>query len=459
MKTWTAATVALCAGTLLSAQTPSTSPPAPATEQTPQEQVIRPEFTTARLAVADFVARTAANSATESALKVFNQVLFDDLKFSAFFEIPSKSFYPLRPLRVPTDVSFENWQVPTLDVDFLVFGNMQVDVGRVVLEAYLFDIKTRQQVLGKRYTVPQASMVRRMAHSFSDEIVFRLSAGRSRGVSQTQISFSSKKGDSKELYVMDYDGFETRTITANGGINKFPGWSSDNQRLAFVTKLPSANRWELWLQELGGAGDRKVVSTPSSYVSSPAFSPDGSRIAFSARARTRPDADVYVATAEGTGLRNLTRHPAIDTSPAWSPTGGEIAFVSDRSGSPQIWVMESDGANVRRLVEEGGHCDSPDWSLDGRYVVYSWQAPQRWKHDVYIVEVATGAIRQLTSGSGSKENPHWSPDSRHIVFQSNRTGSKQIYIMNADGKNLRQITAYGINENPAWSGYRSVGAD
>ena len=62
-------------------------------------------------------------------------------------------------------------------------------------------------------------------------------------------------------------------------------------------------------------------------------------------------------------------------------------------------------------------------------------------------------LYQLTIGGASNESPHWSPDSRHIVFQSTRSGSKQLFIMNADGKNVRQITAYGINESPAWSGY------
>ena len=151
--------------------------------------------------------------------------------------------------------------------------------------------------------------------------------------------------------------------------------------------------------------------------------------------------------------RNLTNHSAIDTSPALSPTGQQIAFISDRSGTPQLWTVDSDGSNLQRLVSEGGHCDSPDWSPDGRFILYSWQAPGHWKHDVYVIEVATEKIFQLTLGMGSHENPTWSPDGRHIVFQSTRTGSKQIFTMNADGKNLKQLTAYGKNESPAWSHY------
>jgi len=113
--------------------------------------------------------------------------------------------------------------------------------------------------------------------------------------------------------------------------------------------------------------------------------------------------------------------------------------------------MDADGSNVQRIVTEGGHCDSPDWSPDGRFILYSWQAPRQWKHDIYIVEVASGRINQLSAGRGSNESPHWSPDGRHIAFQSDRSGSKQIFIMNRDGDNLKQVTVYGVNESPSWS--------
>ncbi len=192
---------------------------------------------------------------------------------------------------------------------------------------------------------------------------------------------------------------------------------------------------------------------PSSYVASPTFSPDGKQMAFSTREVNGIDAGIYISNLDGGQLKNLSNHAAIDSSPTWSPTGRQIGFISDRSGSPQLWVMDADGSNVQQLVREGGHCDSPDWSPDGRYITYSWQPSGQWSHQIYVIEVATGRIFQLTSGRGNSENPHWSPDGRHIAFQSSRTGSKQIFVMNADGKNLKQVTAYGINESPAWSGY------
>ncbi len=404
-----------------------------------------------RLAVAPFTARSSDTQETVSTIKVFDEVLWSDLKFAGMFEMPSRSFYPLTPIRLREDVEFENWQVPSLDVDFLAFGNLQVYETAVVVEAFLFDVKTRQQVMGRRYTIADPTLIRRVAHQFADQIVFRLSAGASRGVAQTQIAYSAQKGSAKEIYVMDYDGNNVRTITANGGLNKFPEWTPDNSKLTFVTNLSSRRGWELWLQDL--AGGRTVVPTPSNFVSSPAVSPDGNRLAFASREASGDNPEIFTSELNGSGRRNLTRHPAIDASPTWSPTGQQIAFISDRTGTPQLWMMDADGTNLRRLVSEGGHCDSPSWSPDGRFILYTWQAPKQWTHDIYIVEVATLRIFQLTSGAGSNENPSWSPDGRHVVFQSTRSGSRQIFIMNADGKNLKQLTAYGINGSPAWSGY------
>ena len=407
--------------------------------------------TDTRLAVADFHPRSVATPETIKALSEFNEVLWEDLSFAGYFDLPSKSFYPENQTKLPQEVDFEAWSAEILDIDYMVFGNLQVYESGAVVEAFIYDVKTREQLLGRRYTVSEVSSIRRVIHQVSDQIVFLLSSGDIKGVSQTQIAFSSLKGDSKEVYVMDYDGANIRTITANGGINKFADWSRDNSKLLFITKLNRRNFWELWIQDL--AGGRTVVPTTSSYVSSPELGPGGQQVVYSGRAREKTDPDIFISDIFGKQRRNLTNHWSIDSSPAWSLTGVQIAFISDRTGTPQVWLMDSDGSNLRRVVKSGGHCDSPEWSPDGRLLAFSWQAPRQWKHDIFVVEISTGAIRQITTGRGSNEHPNWSPDGRHLTFQSDRTGSKQIFITNITGENLKQITAYGINESPSWSSY------
>jgi TolB protein len=159
--------------------------------------------------------------------------------------------------------------------------------------------------------------------------------------------------------------------------------------------------------------------------------------------------EIYVANGDGSGAKKLTRtRNAVNISPRWNPkTGREIAFISDRGGSPRIYLMDADGGNERPLLNLGGHMDSPSWSPDGRFLAFAWDGGGSFH--IYVADVATGQTLRLTR-AGRNENPAWSPDSRHIVFQSNRTGRWEIWAMHVDGSEQRQLTRGG-GRSPSWS--------
>ena len=153
-------------------------------------------------------------------------------------------------------------------------------------------------------------------------------------------------------------------------------------------------------------------------------------------------------------MRRLTVTKAVNVSPTWNPrTGHEIAFTSDRNGSPQIYIMDDDGTNVRRLIEEGGHAVEATWSPDGQRIAFAWLKTRTSNFDIYIHELATGMNTQITHDAGDNERPRWAPDGRHIVFESSRHGNTQIFSMLLDGTKIRQLTTTGKNTSPAWSGY------
>jgi TolB protein len=153
--------------------------------------------------------------------------------------------------------------------------------------------------------------------------------------------------------------------------------------------------------------------------------------------------------ADGTDAQRLTDNPAIDTSPTWSPTGAQIAFTSDRSGRPQIYLVGVDGTGLRRITFES-YCDRPTWSpAPFNEIAYSSKTGPG--HDIKIFELSTREVRQITFGIGSNESPSYSPNGRHLAFTSNRSGEKQIYTIARDGRNLRRITRLGNNEMPNWS--------
>jgi len=187
---------------------------------------------------------------------------------------------------------------------------------------------------------------------------------------------------------------------------------------------------------------------------SPAWSGDGTKLAFSSSRNGDPE--IYTADASsGGGLNRITAFHGPDVSPVWNPrTNGQIAWVSGRSGLPQIWVMNADGTNPQRLTDEG-YAVSPSWSPNGQYLAFSWirhygpGAPGA--QDIYVMDVASRQFVQLTHNGGRNDFPTWSPDNRHIVFQSSASGSEQIWTMLADGSKQKQLTFSGKNSQPNWS--------
>ena len=146
----------------------------------------------------------------------------------------------------------------------------------------------------------------------------------------------------------------------------------------------------------------------------------------------------------------LTNNPAIDVTPTWSPTGTQIAFTSDRAGTPQIYVMGVDGLNLRRITTNESWADRPTWA-PAPYNEIAYAGRSGPGYDIKVYDLASGQVRQITFGEGSNESPAYSPTGRHIAFVSTRSGFEQIFTMARDGRNVKQVTRDGRNTTPAWS--------
>jgi TolB protein len=190
----------------------------------------------------------------------------------------------------------------------------------------------------------------------------------------------------------------------------------------------------------------------ASVNATPHFLPDGKRMLFSSTA-AGGFAQVYSCNVDGSALHRITYSGAIDMEPKVNPkTGNEIVFVSGRSGPPQIYRMNMDGANAVRLTSGEGDAVNPAWHPNGQHIAFSWtKGYDPGNYNIFIMDVATRRYTQLTHGAGRNENPSWAPDGRRLVFSSNRSGTTQIWTMLADGTGLRQLTTQGRNENPVWS--------
>ena len=394
-------------------------------------------------AIPDFEVR---GTGAEEAAKSITDVVWKDMEFASIYRLVAKRLYGLaergeRP--ESRDIDFYQWE--SIGTDVLVKGVTEIQQDKLVSEVRIYAVRAQEMVFGKRYEGPPQA-ARQMAHQITDDIL--LQAGGYRGINRTKLAFTSdRRGEkSKEIHIMDYDGFDQKPLTANRSLNLTPTWAPDGRALVYISyRTGTPTLFRAFIYE--GRGDSLAVGAGMTF--SPAWSPDGSQVAFSS---TRDgNSEIYIINADGSGLKRLTDHPGIDTSPCWSPTGRELAFTSDRTGAPQIYRMDTDGLNVTRLSWQGSYNDSPSWSPSRQYSEIAWTSRiERGPFDIVVYDFETEQTRQLTTGRGSNESPAWSPNGLHIVFTSSRTGSSQVFTMNRDGTNQRRITSQGNNTTPQW---------
>ncbi len=403
-----------------------------------------------RLAAADF--RPGGSDPETASLKTsFDQTFYSDLQNAGIFDMVSKSMAPPLMPSTQQDVQLSAWAAAPSSAEMVAFGTLSASGGRLAVTGYLDDTKNPQspQVLGKQYSdAASPENARRIAHRFADEIIARLGGGIN-GIAETTIYYVCARG-TKEICAMDYDGQGQRQITHLGAISLSPRISPDNSRLAFASLGKQGWSIRVYSLELG----RQVAfNSPSGTTLSPAWSSDGGKLAFSSD-RAAGDSEIFTADASGGNAHRLTSFRGPDVSPVWNPkTNAQIAWCSGRTGLPQIYIMDSDGANVQRMTD-GGYATSPSWSPNGQFLAFAWNrkygpgAPGG--QDIYIMDIASRRWTQLTHDAGRNDFPSWAPDGRHIVFQRENGGS-EIWTMLADGTEQHALTHGGSNSMPNWS--------
>ncbi|HXU88082.1 MAG TPA: Tol-Pal system beta propeller repeat protein TolB [Methylomirabilota bacterium] len=322
-------------------------------------------------------------------------------------------------------------------------GLLTIRPDRLDGEMRLYDLTTPEHrlITTKKFDVP-AAQGRRLAHKIADEVVLQFTG--EPGVADTKIAYVSGPRGAKEIVVVDYDGAGQTPLTRNGSINLTPVWSPDARSLAYTSyKQGYPDLYRAFPFE------RRPEQTLAAFVginTAPAFSPDGKSIAMTLSKDGNPE--IYVLTLATGTLRRLTRHAGIDTEPTWAPTGRQLAFISDRTGSPNLYVMDAEGTSVRQLTSGGFHTQ-PRWSPKGDAIAYT---ARQGVHDLWLINVDGSNPRRLTGGVGNSQGATWAPSGRHLAFQSNRNGRWQIMAMLIDGSAPTAITTGAAEAtSPSWS--------
>ncbi len=407
-----------------------------------------------RLAAANFKVG-AADGESASLVHTFDTTLYADLGNAGIFDLVTKSMAPQSEPGSPAEINLGQWAAAPASAGMVAFGNLGSAGGHLVVNGFLDDTRNTQfpQVFAKRYSdATTEDGARQIAHKFADEIIFRLGGG-IQGIAESKIFYVHFTGTgNKEIWGMDYDGANQHAITHLNEISLSPRVSPDNSRIAFSSLGHDGFQLKVYSLLLG-----RMVSFNSAGGTnlSPAWAPNGQQLAYSSSRSGDPE--IWVADAQGASARRLTSFRGPDVSPTWNPkTGAQLAWISGRTGLPQLYIMDSDGSGVQRMTD-GGYATSPSWSPNGQFIAYAWDrkygpgAPGG--QDIYVMEIATKRWIQLTHDIGRCDFPSWSPDGRHLVYANSpdgRADHTRIMTMLADGTGKRSLTNSG-SDMPNWS--------
>ncbi|HET9147036.1 MAG TPA: Tol-Pal system beta propeller repeat protein TolB [Acetobacteraceae bacterium] len=376
------------------------------------------------------------------------QVITSDLDHSGLFRaINPASFVPNSVQNnVPV---FANWSI--LGAQALVTGTaVDQGGGQIRVEYRLWGIAQQKQLQGTAYTTTQGNW-RRIAHIIADDIYQQMIG--EKGYFDTRVAYISVSGPPtspiRRMALMDYDGANNRFLTSGRSMALTPQYNPTRQQLAFVSF--EANRPRVFLFDLQ-TGARSLVGSFGEMTIGPRFSPDGSALLLSV---TRGGGAAIMRYDLGSRrMTQLTDASSINVTPCYSPDGSKIVFNSDRdgAGNQQLFVMNADGSNVKRISYGNGRYAEPDWSPRGDVIAFTRLGGGGFSIGVMQPD---GSGERILSQGYLEEGSTFCPNGRVIMFYRQtplRVGDlSHLVTIDTDGFNER-ITPTPTNAtDPSWS--------
>jgi TolB protein len=368
--------------------------------------------------------------------QTINEVVVADLQRSGLFRLvdPAGKFP-----HEPAEVSYPDWQVRGADA--LAIGTVKAEAdGRIEASFRLLDVPKETELTGQRVSA-NAGQVRAVAHRIADLIYENLTGDK--GVFSTRIAYVNRQEKRFTLVVADSDGYNEQVILSQNEPIMSPAWSPDGSHLAYVSF--ETGHAVVYVQSLY-TNQRKVLADFRGSNSAPSWSPDGRQLAV---VLTRDgSSQIYLIRPDGSGLRRITFSGAIDTEPNFSPDGQTLLFTSDRGGSAQIYRMPVGEGPVERLTFGEGTNFSPRHSPDGKSFIFAHR--DNGKFHIATQDFQTGQMEFLTEG-GWEKKPSFAPNGKLVLFASEARGRGILATVSSDGRvKQHMFTQSGDAREPVW---------
>jgi len=338
---------------------------------------------------------------------------------------------------------YGNWRLA--GAEFLLIGSVNKSGDNYTVEFQLFDVSQQRLLTGFSFKVTDQTL-RNAAHQIADE-VFEEILG-IRGAFNTQIAFVSVEGSTRKksykLQLADADGQNPQAMLTSSRPILSPAWAPDGIRIAYVS-FENRNQSAIFIQDRQ-QGSRKKIISKAGINGAPSWSPDGTRLAVTLSFEGNPD--VYVLNVNDGQTRKVTQSPAIDTEAVWLDDQ-TLVFTSDRSGGPQLYEVSASGGRAERITFEGNYNASATVSADGASIAFVHGSDIGYQ--VGVIDRESGLFQTLTNGS-LDESPSFAPNGQMIIYATEKGGRGTLGAVSLDGSVVQSLSLdSGAVREPAWS--------
>ena len=400
------------------------------------------------IAIADF---TGPDGTTTPEGRQISKIISDDLQNSGLFDPVDSAAFINPPSSPDITPNFANWS--PLGVEGLLVGSAYFDSENMLqLEFKLWDVVTQKALTEGGGSADPAGL-RRIAHKVADFVYVEFTGDKK--YFDTKIVYISESGPQdkrvKRLAIMDQDGHNHRFLTSGRDLVLTPRFSPTAHEIAYLNYFNDEPN--IYLFEVATGRTEKLGSFPG-MTFAPRFHPDGNKLIMSLAQDGATN--IFEMDLLSRATRQLTNTIHIDTAPSYSPDGKKIVFESDRDGGrQQLFIMDSDGRNVKRISYNKGRYATPVWSPRGDVIAFT----KMLAGEFFIGIMRTdGTAERLLSRGFLVEAPTWAPNGRVLMYykqdrfeQDGSGGNTRLYKVDITGFNESIMNTPADASDPAWS--------